>query len=86
MPRALTAERSAVPAGDREAHLARLRRRRDFYRGAGCRYWVFEAIERPGAFIEFVEAEDAHRLRSVLAAAPDRDDGPALVYQELELD
>ena len=86
MARALTAQRSVVTPDERERFLERLRKRREFYRAAGCRYWVFEETDLMGAFIEFIEAEDAGRLQAALAEAPDKFIESARIYQETELD
>ena len=70
---------------ERAGFVGRLTARRDHYRSARCRYWVFEDSAREGAFIEFIEAADAATLRTALAGAPD----PVTevrVYYELELD
>ena len=86
MPRVLIAQRSAVPPADRGAFLARLRARREHYRRGGCRYWVFEEIDRPGAYLEFIEAADLATLRGAVEAAPDPAVESPRVYQEAELD
>lgn len=77
--------RSVVPRGDREKVLERMRARREYYQGAGCRYWVFEEADLPGAFVEFTEAGDPGVLAAALAGAPDQVRDPARVYREVEL-
>ncbi len=85
MPRALTLQRSIVPAGDRSKFLERLKARRAHYEGRGCRFWVFEEAALAGAFIEFTEAPDAKTLAAAHAAAPERVLDPARIYTEVEL-
>jgi hypothetical protein len=86
MPRALVANTAVVPRDARDREMERLRRRRMFYRAAGCNHWVFEDAERSGAVIEFIEAGDGDRLRAALAAAPDEPAARPRIYQEMELD
>ena len=83
--RVLTMERAVVPRSDRERYVERLRARRDYYRGAGCNYWVFEEADLPGAFVEFTEAGDAKVLAAALEAAPDPVRDSRRVYREVEL-
>ena len=85
MPRALTVRHTDVDRRQRAAFVGGLAGRRDYYRGAGCRYWVFEDRGREGSFIEFIEAADAATLEAALAAAPDPEAG-ARVYHELGID
>lgn len=85
MGRALTSQRSVVLGAEREAFLQRLRARQDYYQAAGCRYWVFEERDMPGAFVEFIEAGDAKTLRAAITKAPERGPGSARIYEEVEL-
>lgn len=85
MGRILTMARSVVPRPDREKFLERVRARRDYYVGAGCRYWVFEEADLPGAFVEFTEAQDRAVLSAALKSAPDPVRDPSRVYREVEL-
>ena len=85
MARALTIQRSIVPASDRKKFMEKLRARLAYYSAANCRFWVFEEIELTGAFMEFVEAEDAETLAKALAGAPDHVVDPARIYEEVEL-
>lgn len=85
MGRALTSQRSVVLGHERDAFLQRLRARREYYMKAGCNYWVFEEKDLPGAFVEFIEAPDAKRLREALSGAPERGPGSARIYEEIEL-
>lgn len=85
MARALTIQRSVIPAADRARHLERLRAKRDHYRSKQCRYWVFEEAGVHGAFLEFVEADSAETLTAAHASAPDSPIDATRVYVELEL-
>ncbi|MBI1809451.1 MAG: hypothetical protein HYR75_06080 [Gemmatimonadetes bacterium] len=85
MPRALSIQRSIVPAGERDKYLERLKTRRAHYERAGCKFWVFEEAALTGAFIEFTEASDAAKLAAAHAASPDRVLDPARIYTEVEL-
>jgi hypothetical protein len=85
MPRALSIQRSIVPAGDRAMYVERLKARRDHYRRAGCRFWVFEEAALSGAFIEFTESADARTLAAAHASSPERVIDPARIYTEVEL-
>ncbi|HSJ63898.1 MAG TPA: hypothetical protein VK922_08320 [Gemmatimonadaceae bacterium] len=84
MGRALTSQRSVVLGAERETFLDRLRARRAYYMQVGCNYWVFEERDMPGAFVEFIEAPDARRLRDALGKAPERGPGSARIYEEVE--
>jgi hypothetical protein len=83
--RALTVQRTIVTPPEREDYLERARRRREHYGRAGCRYWLFEEADLPGAFIEFTEAADAAALSAAHAGAPEPVLEAARVYQEVEL-
>lgn len=85
MPRALTIQRTLVTPADRERFHDRLRRKRDYYASADCRFWVFEEAGLPGAFLEFFEAEDAATLARAHAGAPEAILDPNRVYAEVEL-
>ena len=85
MPRALTIQRSVIPAADRTRQLGRLRAKRDHYRAKQCRYWVFEEASVPGAFLEFVEADSGDALLAAHASAPDAPIDATRVYLEVEL-
>jgi hypothetical protein len=84
MPRVLTIQRSLVIPPDRPNFADRLRRKREHYQQAGCRYWVFEETGLPGAFLEFCEAPDAATLSRAHASAPERVLDPARIYHEVE--
>ena len=51
MPRILTMQRTIVPQSERKKDLERLRAKRDHYKRANCRFWVFEEAGLPGAFL-----------------------------------
>jgi len=85
MPRALSIQRSIVPAGDRAKYIERVKARRAHYEKAKCRFWVFEEAALVGAFIEFTEADDAATLAAAHASSPDRVLDPARIYTEVEL-
>lgn len=85
MPRALTIQRTIVPASERARYLERARQRAAFYTKAGCHFWVFEEAALPGAFIEFTEAKDKATLSAAHAAAPEKLVDAKRIYQEVEL-
>lgn len=85
MPRALTIQRSTVPAAERTNYTRRLKALHSHYVGANCRFWVFEESSLPGAFIEFTEADDEKTLAVAHASAPHKTLDPSRVYQEVEL-
>jgi hypothetical protein len=85
MTRVLTMQRTIVPHGERKRYLERLRLKRDHYKRANCRFWVFEESALPGAFLEFMEAESADALSAALTSAPDPVVDAGRVYQEVEL-
>jgi hypothetical protein len=85
MGRALTIQRSIIPAADRAKHLERLRAKRDHYTSKQCRYWVFEEAGVHGAFLEFVEADSAAAIAAAHAAAADAPIDVNRVYLEVEL-
>ena len=86
MERALTLQRTLVPRADREKYFERIRRKRDHYQAAKCRFWVFEEASLPGAFIEFYEADDPELLVKAHAAAPDRILDAGRIYLQVEID
>jgi len=85
MPRALTIQRTLVTPPDRERFHERLRKKREYYASANCRFWVFEEAGLPGAFLEFFEANDAETLARAHAGAPEQVLDPNRVYREVEL-
>ncbi|HRN54688.1 MAG TPA: hypothetical protein PK788_14425 [Gemmatimonadaceae bacterium] len=85
MPRALTIHRIVVPPADRAKFFERLREKERHYTAMGCRYWVFEEQQLPGAFVEFCEADSAQALSAAHAAAPETPRDPTRIYTQLEL-
>ncbi len=85
MPRALSLQRTIVPAGERAKYFEKLKVRQAHYERTKCRFWVFEEAALSGAFIEFTEADDARMLAAAHATAPDRVLDPARIYTEVEL-
>ncbi|HVE78481.1 MAG TPA: hypothetical protein VNA89_06455 [Gemmatimonadaceae bacterium] len=84
MPRVLTMMRTIVPPHERKKYTDRNRRKRDYYAKHKCRFWVFEEVGLPGAFLEFFEAENADVLTAAHAGAPEPIVDPARVYREVE--
>jgi hypothetical protein len=85
VPRALTIQRTLVTPPDRQRFQEKLRKKREHYAKANCRFWAFEEAGLPGAFLEFVEAGDADTLARALASAPEPILDPQRVYMEVEL-
>lgn len=85
MPMVMTVQRTTVPASERERYFERLRQSRSHYTAANCRFRVFEETGLPGAFIEFVEADDETTLTVAHANAPHRVLDPARIYNETEV-
>jgi len=85
MPRALTVQRTLVTPQERKKFAEKLKRNREYYAQANCRYWVFEEAGLPGAFLEFYEAPDHQTLARAHAGAPERVLDPARIYHEVEL-
>lgn len=85
MPRVLTMHRKIVPPPERKTYHDKLRARRDFYARANCKFFAFEEVGLPGAFLEFFEAPDAQTLTAAHAASPDSVGDAARIYREVEL-
>jgi hypothetical protein len=85
MARTLTISRTTVPLGERGKYFERLSVRKTHYEAANCRFWVFEEVALPGAFIEFTEASDAAILSEAHSNAPHRILDAARIYKEVEL-
>ena len=85
MPHALTIQRTTVPASERAKYFEKIRASNSHYTAAGCRFRVFEETGLPGAFIEFVEADDETTLTVAHANAPHRVLDPARIYHETEI-
>ena len=84
--RALTLQRTLVPKADRDKYFERIRKKKDHYTAAKCRFWVFEEAALPGAFIEFYEADDPEVLSQAHAASPDRVLDSNRVYLQVEIE
>jgi hypothetical protein len=85
MSRALTIHRSAIPSRDRARYLDELKVRAAHYKAARCRFWVFEEQSLPGAFMEFIEADDPQTLADAHRNAPGRLLDSMKIYQQVEI-
>ena len=85
MGKALTIQRTTVPAGERDKYFERIRTSASHYKAANCRFWVYEESALPGAFIEFTEADDVTTLTVAHANSPHRVLDPARIYHETEI-
>jgi hypothetical protein len=85
MPLVMTVQRTTVPASERQRYFERLRASQSHYTAANCRFRVFEETGLPGAFIEFVEADDETTLTVAHANAPHRILDPGRIYNETEI-
>lgn len=85
MPRALTIQRTTVPASERAKYFEKVRACQSHYAAANCRFYVFEEASLPGAFIEFTEADDQTTLTVAHANSPYRILDPARIYNETEI-
>ena len=85
MPRVLSIHRSIVPLGDRTRYLDRLKARKEHYERAHCKFWAFEETALSGAFIEFVESNDAAALAAAHVSSPEPVLDPHRIYTEVEL-
>jgi len=85
MARALTIQRTTVPASERAKYFEKVRACRSHYAAANCRFYVFEEVSLPGAFIEFTEADDQTTLIVAHANSPYRILDPARIYNETEI-
>ena len=74
-----------VPAAQRAEFRARARRSHQHYTGRGCHYWLFEESQRPGAYVEFFEAQDRDTLERAHDDAPVPAAESARLYVEVEL-
>ena len=86
MSRALTIQRTLVTPGERERFQEQMRHKQAHYAKANCKFWVFEEVSLPGAFLEFFEAADVDTLVRAHEAAPDTVLDPKRVYTEVELE
>ena len=85
MARALTIQRTTVPASERQKYFEKIKACRSHYSAANCRFYVFEEASLPGAFIEFTEADYQTTLTVAHANSPYRILDPARVYNETEI-
>ena len=85
MPRALTIQRTTVPASERARYFEKVKACQSHYAAANCRFYVFEEVSLPGAFIEFTEADDQITLTVAHANSPYRILDPARIYNETEI-
>lgn len=85
MAHALTIHREVVALRNRAQYFERLRAKLAYYTAANCRFWVFEEISLPGAFVEFTEADTAQTLAAAHAAAPWRLLDPGRIYKQVEI-
>jgi hypothetical protein len=73
---------TVVPSGDREAFRKRALASQAHYTGAGCRYWLYEEDDLPGAFVEFFEASDKETLARAHGTSTQ---SPSRLYVEVDL-
>ncbi len=85
MARALTIQRTTVPASERAKYFEKVKACRSHYAAANCRFYVFEESSLTGAFIEFTEADDQNTLAAAHANSPYRILDPARIYNETEI-
>lgn len=85
MARSLTIQRLIVPHQERDRYLQRARERRAFYAERNCRFTVYAEADLPGAFLEFVEADDPQTLADAHAAAPLPPLDAQRIYTQVEL-
>ena len=85
MPKALTIQRSTVPATERTNYTKRLKTLHSHYTAANCRFWVFEETSLPGAYVEFFEASDVDVLQGAHEGTPGSIEPSARTYKEVEL-
>jgi hypothetical protein len=85
MPRVMTIQRTTVPASERQKYFERLEKISSHYKAANCRFSVFEEQSLPGAFIEFVEADDQTTLTVATANSPHRILDPGRIYHQREI-
>ena len=73
---------TTVPTSERDAFRKHARETRTHYTDAGCRYWMYEEADLPGAYVEFFESSDKEAL--VRAHATAAQPAPRL-YVEVDL-
>ena len=84
-PRAVSMRHTIVPTPERNEFLQRAGAKRKHYSSVGCRYWLFEEVSLPGAYLEFFEAEDSGTLQLAHQNAPEPIADSARMYVEVEL-
>jgi hypothetical protein len=85
VPRALVFHRTIVPAPNRARYMEALQRRKAHFERNGCRFWVFEEAGLPGAFIEFMEANERTALKAAIEQAPESPLDANRVYVEVPI-
>jgi hypothetical protein len=85
MARAVSMRHTVVPTGNRDEFRAKATATRSHYTGAGCRYWLYEEDQLPGAYVEFFEASDQETLERAHRSAQGGPHASARVYVEVEL-
>lgn len=84
MARALTVTVRHMEESEIGGYVAGLRRRKDYFLGASCNFWVFADPGAPGAFTEFTEARDRETLAAAhRGAGPELEGMPILTEVEL---
>jgi hypothetical protein len=78
--------RSIVPLADRKKFLQKAKARRTYFVNADCKFWVFEESDLAGAFVEFIEADDAKTLAKALADSPEQPADAARIYEAVDVD
>ena len=78
--------RSIVPLADRKKFLQKLKARRMYFVNAACKFWMFEESDLSGAFVEFIEADDAKTLAKALAESPEQPAEAVRIYEEVDVD
>ena len=73
---------TVVPSADRAAFRERAREARTHYTGAGCRYWLYEEDNLPGAYVEFFEGSDKETLAQAHRSTKQP---PSRLYVEVDL-
>jgi hypothetical protein len=85
VPRAVSMRHTVVPSADREDFRTRARESRAHYAKSGCRYWLYEEGQMPGAYVEFFEATDRETLARAHKSAHGAEHQSTRVYLEVEL-
>jgi hypothetical protein len=78
--------RSIVPLADRKKFLQKAKARRTYFVNADCKFWVFEESDLSGAFVEFIEADDAKTLAKALADSPEQPADAVRIYEAVDVD